>query len=269
MSANTMAETPPTHQTIRPKLTASSLLSSFKPQQSPTSVTQARKMSSAERDLRARAAPVSYVISDDSDDSPSPSSLSDASAFESPDKVKRDFGNRGLKKFEDDDEESEEEEEEEKPASSLPENRSIEGGRSMRPRSVLKAVPTSGHIIFKKKKRSKQQTTSQPTNKDARRAAMTARAKLRDDIEHGTKLQQDRFLLAHKDFFTPLLQDNSYIQVGLSVFSPWLYPKVEFARWNKAPQFRIIDKFQAKFISDVARILSISLSYQGFQKRTA
>ncbi|TLD38144.1 ISWI chromatin-remodeling complex ATPase ISW2 [Venturia nashicola] len=204
-------DTPPTH---RLKLTASSLLSSFKPQQSPTSVTQARKMmSSAERDLRARAAPVSYIISDDSDDSPSPTSPSDASAFESPDKLKRDFRNRRLKKFEDDEDEEEEEEEEEEPASPLPENRSIEGGRSMRPRSVLKAVPTSGHIIFKKKKkRGKKQTTSQPVDKEARRAAMTARAKLRHDIEHGTKLQQDRFLLAHKDFFTPLLQENSYIQ---------------------------------------------------------
>ncbi|KAE9971927.1 hypothetical protein EG328_005299 [Venturia inaequalis] len=201
----------PPQRTIRPKLTASSLLNSFKPQQSPTSVTQARKMSSAERDLRARAAPVSYVIPDDSDDSPSPSSPSDASAFESPDKVKRDFGKRRLKNLDEDEEESEEESEEE-PASPLPENRSIEGGRSMRPRSVLKAVPTSGHIVFKKKKRSKKQSTSQPANKDARRAAMTARAKLRDDIEHGTKLQQDRFLLAHKNFFTPLLQENSYIQ---------------------------------------------------------
>lgn len=238
MSANTMAETPPTQRTIRPKLTASSLLSSFKPQQSPTSVTQARKMSSAERDLRARAAPVSYVISDDSDDSPSPSSPSDASAFESPDKVKRDFGNRRLKNFEDDNEESEEEEEEEEPALPLPDNRSIEGGRSMRPRSVLKAVPTSGHIIFKKKKRSKKQTTSQPANKDARRAAMTARAKLRDDIEHGTKLQQDRFLLAHKDFFTPLLQDNSYIQVGLSVFSPWLHPQGRICMLKQSPSIQ-------------------------------
>lgn len=195
-------------------MTASSLLNSFKPQQSPTSVTQARKMSSAERDLRARAAPVSYVIPDDSDDSPSPSSPSDASAFESPDKVKRDFGKRRLRKFEDSDDEESDEEDEEELASPLPENRSIEGGRSMRPRSVLKAVPTSGHIIFKKKKKSKKQKISQPANKDARRAAMTARAKLRDDIAHGTKIQQDRFLLAHKDFFTPLLQENSYIQVG-------------------------------------------------------
>ncbi|QDS73472.1 hypothetical protein FKW77_009015 [Venturia effusa] len=209
-----MTNTSPIHRTTRPKLTASSLLSSFRPQQSPTSVTQARKMSSAERDLRVRAAPVSYVISDDSDDSPSPSSPSDASAFESPDKVKRDFGNRRQKVFRVEEEESEDDEEDEEPISPLPENRSIEGGRSMRPRSVLKAVPTSGHIIFKKKKkkRSKKQYTSQPANQDARRAAMTARAKLRDDIEHGTRLQQDRFLLAHKDFFTPLLQDNNYIQ---------------------------------------------------------
>jgi SWI/SNF-related matrix-associated actin-dependent regulator of chromatin subfamily A member 5 len=209
MNANIMSDqTPSAGRLIRPKLTASSLLSSFKPQQSPTSVTQARKMSSAERELRARATPVTYAISSDSDDSPSPSSASDA--FQSPNKIQRDFG-RKRPVYETDDDEEEEGEGEE-PGSPLPESRSIDGGRGLRPRSVLKKVPISGQIVFKKKRRSKQHRTAQPADKNARRAAMTARAKVRDDIAHGTKIQQDRFLLAHKDFFVPLLQDNNYVQ---------------------------------------------------------
>jgi SWI/SNF-related matrix-associated actin-dependent regulator of chromatin subfamily A member 5 len=220
------AETPPAGRPVlRQRLTASSILSSFKPQQSPTSVTQAKKMSSAERELRARAVPVTYAMSSDSDDSPSPSSPSDA--FQSPDKLRRDF-RRELE-----DETDEEEEEEDELASPLPESRSIEGGRGLRPRSVLKNVSTSGGIIFKKKRKTKRKTAI-PVDKNARRAAMTARAKVRDDIAHGTKIQQDRFLLANKDFFLPLLQDGNYVQKlqaeHMSDVAPTFVPYAEITK---------------------------------------
>jgi len=177
------------------------LLSSFKSRQSPTSASRLKKMStanlSAERELRTRSA-VTYVIPSDSEDSPTPSSPSDF--FGSPSRLRKQFL----------DEEEEEEEDEDELAVPLSEDRSIEGGRALRPRSVLKSRATSG-IIFHKKRNHKAKK-SNLTQKIARSQALTARKQVRDDIAKGTELRQDRYLLAHKDFFVPLLQNGNYIE---------------------------------------------------------
>jgi SWI/SNF-related matrix-associated actin-dependent regulator of chromatin subfamily A member 5 len=185
---------------------------------------------SAQRERRART-PVVYAVSSGSDDSPAPSSPSDFVA--SPNKVRQDFPNNVEDENDDDDGDDEEKDETDELAP-LPETRSIEGGRTLRPRSVLKSAPKTGINYQPRRKYTKKAVKM--NRKLAHSQSLTAREKVRDAISKGTQLQQDRFLLAHKNVFLPLLQEGNYVS-KLQGHSPGMEtPFVEYKDIPHQPQ---------------------------------
>ena len=153
--------------------------------------------------------PISYAISDGSDESRSPSV---SSAFTSPEKAQV----IDIQSSEDEADTMEEKE------------RAVAGGRTLRPTSVLsatsRALGTATHRASRNssaniKKGSKKTNkilisdTLLPSRTTAGHKVETARQRIRTDIAAGTKIKQERFLIAKKDYFLPLLPPaQNYVQ---------------------------------------------------------
>jgi len=92
-------------------------------------------------------------------------------------------------------------------------------GRFLRPRAVL---TPSEKVLGNAHSRSRSQRSRKSNSKQSKKLIVsdtqkqlsnqTARSRLREEIASITRVKQDGFLLAHKDFFLPLLPEKNYIQ---------------------------------------------------------
>lgn len=105
--------------------------------------------------------------------------------------------------------------------------RAVAGGRTLRPTSVLsatsRALGTATHRasrnssanIKKGNKKTHKILISDallPPKTAAGHKVETARQRIRTDIAAGTKIKQEKFLIAKKDYFLPLLPSHNYVQ---------------------------------------------------------
>lgn len=150
------------------------------------------------RDLR-RKEPVSYEISDDSDNG---NPNSGDSAFSTPHK-------RKLVYVEDEIEEVE--------PLKTPPPRQSSAGHSLRPHNDLHLslrAQENGDKPVAKKRRSMPTPRRAPKRLPAQRNAFaqTARNEIRDIIATETTAKRARFFVAKKDYFLPLLPESNYVQ---------------------------------------------------------
>ncbi|KAJ9644614.1 hypothetical protein H2199_003577 [Coniosporium tulheliwenetii] len=178
-----LPETPPKRQT------ASRLLAQFGSQRSPTSVTQLRRSSAnttaPSHALRDRPS-ISYAISDGSDQSPSPSA---SSVFTSPEKSQV----------------IDIESSEDELATTEEKKRAVPGVAHCGRHLVKKIGGEKSHKILVS-------DTLLPPKTTAGHKVETARQRIRSDIAAGTKIKQENFLVAKKEYFLPLLPAQNYVQ---------------------------------------------------------
>ena len=150
------------------------------------------------RELR-RKEPVSYQISDDSDNGGSPSGVD--STFSTPQK-------RKLVYIEDEVEEIEPEK--------TPPPRQSTMGHSLRQHKdlhlSLRAQENADKPAAKKRKSLSRAPRRLPANRSTLAQPMTARNEVRDIIATETTARRSRFFVAKKGYFLPLLPDGNHVQ---------------------------------------------------------
>ena len=186
--------------------TASQLLAAFSPKSQPKIASASTpsadrpkyniKMTQPPRDLRRNKYPISYIISDDSEDS----SQNTSSAFSTPQKPIVYL------------EEEEEYGSEPEPLNGL-HPRQSSAGHSLRQRSdlhlSLRAQENADKRVRKRKSKPKRQPQIQ---RSVIAPTKTARNEIREEVNNETAAKRANFFVAKKEYFLPLLPEGNYVQ---------------------------------------------------------
>ncbi len=195
----------PTTPTKRRAATSSDLLALFSPSKEKTSrhrdlpPPMANTGADPSRGLRNRAAPVSYALSEHSDDPTSPSVAS--SAFGSPQKKSKGFAQLS------DDHDSDDE-----PQVVVKRQRTTYA-EGLRPRSNVSyatARPKGDRPSRKRGPRPRKASAIVQSDTATEAQAVATSSPARPDFVSATRSKRNRFLIAHKEYFQPLLPQKNF-----------------------------------------------------------